>query len=541
MNDSADPFGIPPEQEPIEDVTTTVTEPAPKRRGMKVAIISFASVLVLGGGGALAALNWFSNNDQSVAERIPADVGIYIGIDALKLQDENTKAVVSTISQMVEDLSGEETSDVTFDMIDEEMRKELGFDFSNDIKPWVGRSMALFAMPIEGIDPASTAFQPDFEGAFVVQVRDAGQADAFIEKASKALADNGQVLQTVDHGGVSFLENDTMALVHFDGIMSIGDPATIRRLIDVTPETSLAGSEDFAAITAQLPAERLLTMYLSADFFELPASSFSALPITTLASTGGSLTIVPAGIRFDAATKISGNPGADLYQSMFGDATGEVASVFPAGIYGFFVLPSLADIWQAIGEAAPEDVITGSVESAVAELGYDPFDRLVPLLDGGTGVAVLPGETATPDFPIGVAATFGTSDPARLGSELDSLMTALGTTGVPLVKDGDVYTAEGVVIGVVDDRLQITFNTPFDGIGQAPSILDDATYTAAIGSLDGLQPYVYIDTGRIVADVAGDPSVTSALKPLGPIVGAQGIKGDWALAAMVIHLDYANS
>lgn len=540
MNVSPDPFGIPVDQ-PLDQPAPVIAVARP-RRGWKVAVFAFAGIVVVGGGAALAALHWLTNTDQGVAERIPADAGIYIGIDALRLQDEDTKALMSTITEMVANATDDASTTSTFAAVDQALQDEFGFDFSNDIKPWVGRSMAFFAMPFDDFDPAMSSFDPNLEGAFVVQVRDADRADAFLQKAVVALAGNEEELLQTEYSGVIVYENETLALVHVDGIMAIGDPSSVHRIIDLQPADSLAEQAMFVASTEQLPADRLLTVYVSDNFFGALADPLSASPLTfsqQFPITAGSLTVVPEGFRLDSSARLNGQQETDIYETYASLDAAQIADVFPVGAYGFVIMPGLADLWDAFTATDPDGVIKDSVDSAVSELGYDPVENLFPLLDRGTGLTAVPVSDGPMEFPFGVAATFETSDPQKLAQELEKLVISLEPMGVGLERQGDTYSTDGFAIGVVEDRLQITFNMPFEDLGGKPSILSDETYNGAAADLDGLAPYFYLDTAKILDDAVTDDSMRAALAPMGPVVAGQSVDGGWAKAAVFVHLTYA--
>ena len=135
---------------------------APKRRGPWMMIASAISVLAVVGGGGFLALQAFTSTSQAPASSMPSDTSLYFSVDLLQLIGENTTgALIDTVRGVLEKL-GEDVADPD-DLIadlDAELLASAGFDFSNDIQPWLGRTMGVGILS-ENWDPTDYASTPD--------------------------------------------------------------------------------------------------------------------------------------------------------------------------------------------------------------------------------------------------------------------------------------------------------------------------------------------------------------------------------------------
>ncbi len=84
---------------------------------------------------------------------MPPDTSLYFSVDLLQLTGENTTgALVDTVRGILERLGEDvaEPDDLIADL-DAELRASAGFDFSNDIQPWIGRTIGVGIMDETGI------------------------------------------------------------------------------------------------------------------------------------------------------------------------------------------------------------------------------------------------------------------------------------------------------------------------------------------------------------------------------------------------------
>ena len=116
-----------------------------RKRGPWILVASALAVLAIVGGGGFLALQAFTAVSQAPAASMPPDTDLYFSVDLLQLTGEDTTgALVDTVRGVLNRL-GEETSDPA-DLIadlDLQLQASAGFDFSNDIRPWIGRTIGV--------------------------------------------------------------------------------------------------------------------------------------------------------------------------------------------------------------------------------------------------------------------------------------------------------------------------------------------------------------------------------------------------------------
>src|SRR3989304_5454548 len=117
---------------------------------------------------------------QAPAASMPPETDVYLSIDLLQLTGEDTTgALVETIRAVLERL-GEDVNDPD-DLIadlDDALRASAGFDFSNDIRPWIGRTVGVGVLG-GNWDPMDYTSTPDVLVA--VEVRNDDEAREFLE------------------------------------------------------------------------------------------------------------------------------------------------------------------------------------------------------------------------------------------------------------------------------------------------------------------------------------------------------------------------
>jgi hypothetical protein len=125
------------------------TQPAPASngKGKKIALITGASVLVVGllAGGAYAVTNGVNAiGDKDIAQALPGSTAVFGEVD---LDPSNgQKLGLVSIAQKVKDLSKEKDIDPNKDpkeMITDGFFKDL--DFESEVKPWIGDKVAVAA------------------------------------------------------------------------------------------------------------------------------------------------------------------------------------------------------------------------------------------------------------------------------------------------------------------------------------------------------------------------------------------------------------
>jgi hypothetical protein len=241
-----------------------------------------------------------------IAEITPGDTILYMSVDFLKLQSEETDEIL----QVFQEMSHAEEATL-IEALDEYMADEFEMSFSDDVMPWVGQYGALIA----GGD--LDLYNEDYEYMFVIEVRNKGGADQFIEDFIEKLDhDQGMQFKVEEKDGITLY-------VHED---EYGDDAYITRegryvylansedvifdSVNLKKDDSLASTDGYKKITAELPDNRIALMYFGENFFQaffdamaedLYYSDANSFENIGWGGMGMSMSVQDVGLQFDLA------------------------------------------------------------------------------------------------------------------------------------------------------------------------------------------------------------------------------------------------
>jgi len=504
---------------------------------------------------------------------MPPDTGVYFSVDLLQLTgEETTGALIDTVRGVLGRL-GEDVNDPQ-DLIadlDAELQASAGFDFSNDIRPWIGRTIGVGVLGGRW-DPMDSATTPDV--LIAVEVRNEGKARDFLETFRASAGREGISLMPTRYEGVDLLswaEAGTQASIGVsDGMLLAGTAGAVQRGIDAQNGASLADNPSFAAATESLPESRLFTGWMDGGFYK---TIYESLLTTDFAPTspdidlaqdlldgweGASLavTVTDAGVSFDAVALFENGNAPDWYTpDLLG--TGSVPALLPVDTLAFAEYGSPAGIWSSVAasimgfESGYEDELDGFAE----ELGFHPIDDFVAYLDGALGVALLRSESglmaSETGYPIGLVGFVGTSSPlplrdtvVRLNDILAEQDIAVSTTNVA---GNDLYVfedngQEAVAFGVTDQRFLVgTSSSDLARIGAGgPNLTANPAFATAVDSLPG-DDYVvsfFADVAGMVDVFGAEGDVRVALEPFTALIAGTSIDGSTYRASLMVLIDY---
>ena len=521
---------------------------AKRRRGPILALSAFAAVLALG-GTAFAVQRWLGTTNQDAASSIPADMDFYIGIDAVRLLAEDTTEVFDTLARVFDDTGG---SDDYLTELDRSLFEETGFDFTNDIRPWVGRTAAV-GFNIPGFT-ADTVYAAELtpEAIFAVESRDDAAAAAFLDKLSQALSEDGLTMTETVLDGVSVFEGSDVAFAIDDSVVLIGTPSLLRRALALDPTESLSASAEFSALTGELPQDRFLTGYVQPGAFDSLSTGLTGSAVNPAGGVLGmafSAGVRPEGLAFEYVARLDAQ-GTALAQEMLAGSQ-QFFDALPAGTVAFAQFGSVASYWKQLGQSI-EGLgmdLESQIESFNAEIGLDIVNDVINRLDQPSGIAMyrstVGGLAVGTGYPVGLLAAFGTSTPELLTGPLDTLAAYAEASGSAVRRSGSLYVfgdgpddfaAAGVVgswlaIGTDAGELE-TFGT-----GQG-DFAADPTYTEARQLIASETVSFYANVGGIMAmfDLPADQSASWA--PIKAVIGGGSINGDLQRVTAAILVDH---
>jgi hypothetical protein len=437
--------------------------------------------------------------DEAVGA-MPPDVGLYAGLDLINFSEERLTAfsqpfVTALAEPGVEDLAG------GLERLDAMLAQEIGLTLSDDVMPWLGRSV--------GLGLTDLALQPDgtidrVGWVLVAGSQDRRAADAFLADLSEQLAQRSSVAATVSeyHGrritsfargkGVPF---GGLAFTRSGGQVLLGsDEAVVRAAIDAQRGQSLGDGQMFRKLTASLPDERGLTLYANEEQVpELNRLLAAAAPLaigpvdlTSLVFPPGAVgvSMIDQGLRLDLTTPAGDSPGTP------GEAR-EMAGRLPAEALALISGDSLESLWQSLKASLAAGGSLSDFQESMSllsrEFGYDPDQDLLPLLDGEWVLALLPASEGLvlelTGQPLGVVLLASSHDPAGLAAAVDDLSQSLADQRLPLA----TVEVDGAMATTVDLASLIGAPLPLYGVEQTSLFLgSDAQILAQ--TLSGSQP-----------------------------------------------------
>jgi hypothetical protein len=425
-----------------------------------VAVVVVVVLLVRGGGGSGSPIA------ADAAKLVPSDALVYVHLstagerdavgDARRLAegfDSWERARDAVLSRLV--VTGDATTG----------GGDPG-DPQDQVQAWLGDEMGLALLN----SPTGTA-----ESLVLLQVSDEEEARAFIARGAA-----GGPAQR--HRDVRIDRFGAVQAAVVDGFLVLGQPAAVRRAIDLTLGTgdALADAEPFGRLEDRLPGDRVADAYATADGLRrllVPAGGALAvagvlLDRPNLAGTAVSVSAEDPGLRLFVESRVPGRKG-EPFEPTLVDAVPKDALAY----LGSKGLDDTATRLAATAGTAALGELLGQARKALGQEGAGAVQRdLLALLREETALVVLPGVPAPTMLVIA-----RTSDEAATQAALDRL-----TASLPDLLQSTQVTHEGDVTVVSSGQTQLRAAV-FDGklvlstsaAGIAPPPPPPATRTAA--------------------------------------------------------------
>ncbi len=531
------------------------TIPEGRRKGPGAFLTAALATLVIIGVGGYLALRAFTSTSQAIAAAMPPDTGVYLSVDLLQLfGEERTGDLFRTVRRVLADL-GRDTAepDEIVAALDEELQTVTGFDFSNDIRPWLGRTAGL------GLIGDVARLEDSPQGVVVLEVRDVAAADTFLDELARALPQRtGEAVSTTSYKDVRLLitnlEDEAVAIGRSGRTFLIGTRRGVEKSIDAQAGTSLLDVPAFTETTGLLPGDRAVTAWVSGDLFQDLAGRFGGVPVAPPPEgadslLGGALgiTVTDHGVAVDIAASFSGLP--DGYAELFA-GRGSVPELLPDDTYAFVEYPNPAGVWRLMASQDEAATLREELDAVATEWGFHPVDDLVVYLDGPFGVALVRSEQGMlaeeSGFDVGLLVVAGTSAPDRVTASLDALTGLLVEEGLPVVPDQGLFSVtdagrEVFAYGVRDGLLLAGSNTPIlQQVGPAGARLDSsAGFSRAVRALPASDQRVilYADVNRLSTVFGAREDVSAALEPIDSIVASTQIEARTVRATVLVVID----
>jgi len=562
--------GPPPPPPPYEwsgppgFLSTPVPAPAAPKRSSRLrwVVALLATVVIVVAGIGIAVFAQSSRSSASIGPTfLPASAPMFADarLDLPGAQREKLTAFLAHFPGFADQANFDVKVNQVFDQwVGDATQGQL--TYTGSVKPWFSGQIAIgvlklpdgaASLPMIGATPGSSG---SFHGVIGFGVKDRGRLDATIASV-RALAGAG--------GGATFSEenyNDTTLVTAKTGkgtwiyavtdtvFLLAPDASDLKQSIDLlaAPAGSLAKDPSFSQQIAQLPADRLGTMYIGTSFFstimaqaQAPSNPFANCgnpTALTNASEVGALVVnggdVSLEFRLTATT-----PGARM------TGTDDLAAWMPADTQAYVAVPGIGkaahDLISCLKPQLSSALSATQLQQVEAALGSKLEDYLSFLGDVAIG-----GSYDGTKVHAGLVAnlTDETVATARVQKLVSLIRLGASAGGIPITvtdqKVGDVTVTtidfskvQGVPAGLpVDTSISFAVGNGhfFLGTGdftasatarqKADSLAGTARYASTLPAAGtGGWAAVYLDVAALKADVEAamhvDSNYTTNIKP----------------------------
>jgi hypothetical protein len=499
---------------------------APQRRGPWRWIIALlATVVVIVAGIGIAVFAQSSRSSSSIGPTfLPANTAVFADarLDLPGNQREKLTAFLARFPGFADQASFDLKVNEVFDRWAGDVSQGK-LTYTGSVKPWFSGQVAvgLLQLPSAGTEShapravigfgVKDRLKLDNIIASVRAIAGAGSGASFSDEDY-----NGTTLVTVTG---SMVRSDVVYAVTDTVFLVATDASDLKQSIDLlaAPAGSLAKDATYSQGVAQLPADRLGTMYLNGSALAalLPADSSSANPLTqcgnaaalTNFSEVGALVAQGDSISLDFRVK-SGAAAAAL------SGTDDLAARMPADTQVYLAAPAVGKMAHDLITCVKSQLAASlpaaqlqQVETALGAKLEDYLDFLGDVAIGGSydGTRVHAGIVGT------------VTDDTRAANRVQSLLTTarLGASAAQLPVTFTDTTVNGIVVTTID----------FGKVPGVPATLPvDTSISVAVGG-----GHFYLGTGDFAAaaltrqkadSLAGNARYSSALSAAGSGTGA---------------------
>ena len=558
---SGDSFAGPPEgalSVTVAEVTEGggVAPPPAPRRGLKVAGVALAAVLVLAGVAGAAAFMLLRGSSEAILGKVPssADVVVTANLDPAASQKMNLLHIASRFPA----LGGQDQIRQQLNQTLDGLLRDVGM--SHEDVQWVGSEVGLY------VDVKNTQ---ETSYAILIATDDQSAAAASLQKFRAGLESQGATFHSSDHDGAQITVSATTDHPSFaivDGVVVLGsDEGAVAAVIDTAHGgPSIADDATFQRVTGALPQSRLGVAFVdTAQLLGTFGDVLGAAGVTTgvtsldaLDGVGVSLSAESNGLALDTVMMYDDAKLSDVQRQTLSaaDHPNELIELVPDDALGMYAVEHLdAAIADQVGRIAASDP---QADQELKRLSVTGPGGLLSQLTGDVAAAASP-EQGT--IPVGGVLMVGTNDPAATSKWLDDTLQTLplGATAASCSSNGGcrithettrwateshggvtvtyassgaalpvAYAVIGDVAVVGSSRAQVEH--VIDVHAGGPAISAAARFTSATASVPTDDGVLYLDVPAIVNVVRGqfppaevatfDNEIGRSLKPIEAVV-----------------------
>jgi hypothetical protein len=426
----------------------------PTQRTIRSSVIGGIILVAVIAAAVTGTILWRSRNGDpfASAHSVPANMDFVVTFDALALSDSqelqsfvDAFAVPMVNAGMIEDYP-----DDLVGAVDEALATDTNFTLSDDILPWIGRSVSL-AASVPQLDPGTFGIT-DVSLLLSADVRNHDAAEVFVTKVLSEMAQNDLETTATTIGGLpGYAWQDASAGISF-GLVLTDDSLLIGVERDVADAIaandaglSIADDATFTDVMSHLPDNRMVSFYMSKGALDgildlATMSSFGmgqTVPQENLFNgMGASVSLVDEGMLFSYA--VAGEQQAQTVIAPDRD----VVAALPDDTLAFFSVAG-----SGTGTGTVDEQMLGSFgdlfDQVYNETGVD-VQALLGSLSGDITVAATETRdgslAAQSEVPVGVVGALGLTDTGPITDLLATLEGSMAPPSVDFEKDGGVTT-----------------------------------------------------------------------------------------------------
>jgi Protein of unknown function (DUF3352) len=523
---------------------------------MKKGLVIGLVVLLAAGGIAFAAMRiWAGAVSDEAVDLVPADASLYFNA-FLNPSRTQKRALRDLLEKFDKAPTPDEATDALADVINQALA-DTGLTFQDDIDPWLGRQVAVFATDVSDDTPTAAA---------LVATENVDGTKKMIDKLDESEGENPE---HKTYEGVDYdlypedANNDRVASGFVKNFWVIGSESGFEAVVDASTGDSLGESDRYDDATGVVSDDHLALFYVDPQqILEQASASGEVSPeeIDALeAFPGINLSEPTAGIlyaRADGLVLEVASRNTDTNSAL-------IENLDESGL-----LPELpAESWLAIGTSEVGQVASellqvvdeqqpGTLENIDAQLtaqtGLSLQDDILEwmgdagLFVEGTGLVTLDGgiviESKDPQQSEATIETLG-----RLAQDQGAPVSPVdigGLSGFAISNPPELPQPINIVAG--GDRVVIAYgdNATEQAIDASETLAGSEAFERAADALgDDFNPSFYLEVPAVVTLIEGflpvdDPTYQEDVKPwidpLTHIVAGSKLQGDTLVQRVVI-------
>jgi len=480
--------------------------PAAPGRGLKIAGIALATVLVLAGAAGAAGFMLLRGSGEAILDKIPAsaDVVVTANLDPAAGQKMNLLRLASKFPA----LGGQDGLQQRLNETLDDLLRDVGMTHE-DVR-WVGSEVGLY------VDVKSTQ---ETSYAALIATDDEDAAAASLQKFEAGLESQGASFHVSDHDGVEITvsttpEHPSFAIV--DGVVVLGsDEGAVSAVIDTAHGgPAIADDPAFQRVSGALPQSRLgiafvNTGQLLGTFGGVVGAAGLTTGVTSLDALDGAGISVSAesdGLALDTVMMYDDAKLSDVQRQTLSaaDHPNQLIDLIPDDAIGMYAVEHLdAAITDQVDHISSSDP---QADEEFKRLGLTGPGGLLSQLTGDVAAAASPEPGP---IPVGGVLMFGTKDPDATSKWLDTTLQSLplGAGGASCSFEGTCGVSREAVRWVTEEHSGIPVTYATDAaLPVAYAVIGDV---AVLGSSRSQVEYV-IDVQRGGGAISGAPRFTSA-------------------------------